>query len=66
MTSAFDTVDRIKLLNVCQSFLDDDDVRLIRVLLSNTSLKVSCSHLLKRYKRWWYPLTVTGSVPRFS
>ena len=42
MSSAFDTIDRSKLIEVCATFLDEDEVRIIRALLSNTSLKLHC------------------------
>lgn len=41
LSSAFDTVDRKKLLDVVKTFLDQDHVKLIRLLLSNTSLELS-------------------------
>ena len=47
MSSAFDTINRIKLIEVCESFLDEDEVRLIRALLSNTSLELYCGPLSK-------------------
>ena len=42
MTSAFDTIDRTKLLEVCATFLEEDEVRIIEILLSNTSLELHC------------------------
>ena len=47
MTSAFDTIDRSKLMEVCTSFLDQDEVRMIRALLSNTSLELICGEASK-------------------
>ena len=40
MSAAFDTINRRKLLEILNTFLDDDEVRMIRFLLTNTSLKV--------------------------
>ena len=40
MSSAFDTIDRSKLIAIIESFLDDDEVRMIRRLLSKTTLEV--------------------------
>jgi hypothetical protein len=40
MSAAFDTIKRGKLLEILNSFLDEDEVRMIRYLLTNTSLKV--------------------------
>ena len=42
MSRAFDTIDRVKLLGILDgiSGLTDDDRRLIRVFLANTSLQV--------------------------
>ena len=38
MTSTFDIVKREKLLEILSSFLNKDEIRIIRVLLSNTKL----------------------------
>ena len=40
MTSAFDTIRRTTLIEILQSFLDEDEVRMIRILLSNTVLEI--------------------------
>ena len=40
MSSAFDTVDREKLLNIIETFMDEDQVRMTRLLLSNTTLEI--------------------------
>ena len=40
MTAAFDTVDRRKLLDIMVNFVDEDDLRLTHLLLSNTSLEI--------------------------
>ena len=40
MSSAFDTIDRSKLMKIVETFLDEDEVRFIRRLLSNTTLEV--------------------------
>ena len=40
MSSAFDTIDRGKLLSILTTFLNQDDLKLIRVLLADTSLIV--------------------------
>ncbi|OQR89066.1 hypothetical protein ACHHYP_06489, partial [Achlya hypogyna] len=37
---AFDTIDRAKLLTVLQGFLNDDEVRLVRMLLTSTTLRL--------------------------
>ncbi|POM73362.1 Ubiquitin-conjugating enzyme E2, partial [Phytophthora palmivora] len=39
-TVAFDTIDRAKLMDVLRSFLDDDEVRLIQLLLADTTLSL--------------------------
>ncbi|EGZ23987.1 hypothetical protein PHYSODRAFT_478211, partial [Phytophthora sojae] len=41
---AFDTIDRTKLLKVLQQFLHDDKIRLIRLLLSDTTLSLRIGH----------------------
>ncbi|KAE8912431.1 hypothetical protein PF003_g3837 [Phytophthora fragariae] len=38
LSRAFDTIDRHKLLDVLRTFLSDDDIRLVRLLLANTTL----------------------------
>ena len=40
MTSAFDTIRRTTMIEILESFLDEDEVRIIRVLLSNTVLEI--------------------------
>ena len=40
MSSAFDTIDRNKLLQIIETFLSEDDVRMIRRLLSKTTLEI--------------------------
>ncbi|KAG6623819.1 putative EndonucleaseReverse transcriptase [Phytophthora cinnamomi] len=40
MSRAFDTIDRAKLMDVLRSFLDDDEVRLIQLLLPDTTLSL--------------------------
>ena len=40
MSSAFDTIDRNKLVQIVETFLDEDEVRMIRRLLSKTTLEV--------------------------
>ena len=40
MTSAFDTIDRSKLLNITKYIVTEDEQRMLRVLLSNTKLNV--------------------------
>ena len=40
MSSAFDTIHRDKLINIAEEFLDEDDIRIMRVLLADTTLEV--------------------------
>ena len=40
MTSAFDTIQRQKLIDIAKSFMNEDEVRILRLLLSNTTLEV--------------------------
>ena len=40
MSSAFDTIDRSKLVQIVESFLDEDEARIVRRLLSNTTIEV--------------------------
>jgi len=46
LSRAFDTIRREKLLSVLHSFLDTDNVRIIRLLLSETNLTVSLDNAL--------------------
>ena len=41
LSSAFDTIDREKLLSILQDIVDPDELNLIRFLLANTTLKLS-------------------------
>ncbi|GFR88005.1 very-long-chain enoyl-CoA reductase [Elysia marginata] len=47
MTSAFDTINRSKLIDICETFLEEDEIRIIRTLLSNTSLELLCGQTSK-------------------
>ena len=38
MSSAFDTIDRAELMNILESILDDDELRMCRILLSKTTM----------------------------
>ena len=40
MSSAFDTIKRDKLLEIAEEMLDEDGVRILRVLLTNTNIEV--------------------------
>lgn len=40
MTSAFDTIDREKLLEIYDNILENDEMRMVKTLLSNTTLEV--------------------------
>ena len=40
MSSAFDTIDRSKLLDIASRILDEDGVRMLRILLSDTTIEV--------------------------
>ena len=40
MPSAFDTIHRDKIMEIASGFLDDDEIRILRLLLSETSLEV--------------------------
>ena len=38
MTAAFDTIDRNQLLNIVATIVNEDELRIIRFLLSNTKI----------------------------
>ena len=40
MTAAFDTIKRKELLEILESIINEDELRIIRLLLSNTSLEI--------------------------
>ena len=40
MSSAFDTINREELLNITAGFIDEDEMRILRLLLSDTTLEV--------------------------
>ena len=40
MSSAFDTIDRKLLLDILKDILDEDEMRLVRFLLSNTNISI--------------------------
>ena len=45
MSSAFDTIRRTTLLDILQTFLEEDEVRIIQYLLSNTILEIKMSNV---------------------
>ena len=40
MSSAFDTIHRYKVLEIAEKILDEDGLRILRILLSNTSIEI--------------------------
>jgi hypothetical protein len=42
MSAAFDTILRSELIDTLKTFLDEDEIRLIQYLLSNTTLDIKC------------------------
>ena len=44
MSKAFDTISRRKLLTILESFLGSDEVRIIQLLITNTTLKARVKH----------------------
>ena len=43
MSAAFDTIDRVQLIKILGNFADSDEMRMVRLLLSETSLEVKLS-----------------------
>ena len=43
MTSPFETIKRTKLIEKLESFLREDEIRIIRILLSNITLDIKSS-----------------------
>ena len=43
MTAAFDTIERHKLIEELAKFIGDDEMRMIRILLSNTEINIENS-----------------------
>ena len=48
MTSAFDTIRRSKLIEILTTFLEEDDIRMIRILLSNTTLELKMKNTITK------------------
>ena len=48
MSSAFNTINRQKLMNELNTFLDEDECRIIRTLLSNTTINIQLKTVKKR------------------
>ena len=48
LSKAFDTIRRDLLMSVCESFLDEDELRMIRLLLANTSLSIRVGRTLSQ------------------
>ena len=48
LSSAFDTIKRSDLLNELATFLNDDEIRMIRLMLSKTSLEIKRSDINKQ------------------
>ena len=40
MSAVFDTIDRATLLNILETIIEEDELRLVRFLLSNTCLNI--------------------------
>ena len=40
MSAAFDTIDRAILLNIHETIIEEDELRLVRILISNTCLNI--------------------------
>ena len=40
MSAAFDTIQREKLIKILETFLDEDEIRLVQFLLSNTNISI--------------------------
>ena len=45
MSSAFDTIRRKKLIEILQTFLEEDEIRIIQYLLSNTTLEIKMANV---------------------
>ena len=45
MSSAFDTIRREKLLEILKNILDEDEIRMIRFLLTNTTLEIKMANV---------------------
>ena len=47
MSSAFDTIHRDKVINICQQILNEDEIRILRLLLSETTLEIQIKDATK-------------------
>ena len=43
MSSAFDTINRSKLMAAMEEFISEDEYRMVRLLLSNTTIRIQCT-----------------------
>ena len=50
LSSAFDTIDRHLLLQILSSFIEEDELRMIRYLLSNTDLRLKQNKIMTSNK----------------
>ena len=50
MSAAFDTIDRATLLNILETIIEQDELRLVRFLLSNTCLNIRIGGTKKEKK----------------
>ena len=50
MSAAFDTIDRETLLNILQTIIEEDELRLVQFLLSNTCLNIRIGGTKKEKK----------------
>jgi hypothetical protein len=48
MTSAFDTIRRSKLIDILTTFLEEEEIRMIRILLSNTTLEMKMKNTMTK------------------
>ena len=51
MTAAFDTIDRNQLLNIIATIVNEDELRIIRFLLSNTKINTRINGATKKQKQ---------------
>ena len=58
MSSAFDTIHRHKLIEELEKFLEEDEIRMIRLLISNTTITVRTNEVMSE------PFTSNLSSPQ--
>ena len=58
MSKAFDTISRVRLIDILSSVIDHDELHIIRCLLTDTTIKVKLNNILSQ------PLVTLNGTPQ--